>query len=1191
MIQPGLVFLQGNRLEWLAEAVFGWLDRAPLGPLEAEVVLVQSNGTAEWLKAQRAQQAGICAALRTELPARFVWRTYRAMLGAEAAPPQSPLDKAALRWRLVAGLPAVAAEPGFEPLARYLVPALAQGVSQSPPELSDSAATRRWLRLWHLAGAVADLYDQYQVYRADWLDAWAQGRDVLLDARGQATPLPADQHWQALLWRQLLAGLDDAGRAAARPAVHARFLQALRRGDAPVQPLPRRVVVFGIAHLPLQTLQALMALSTRCQVLVAAPNPCRFHWADIIDGREWFAGVARRQAQRGGTDFAALPLHAAQPQAHPLLAAWGRQGRDFMRLLDGLNGFDSGAGSDLARIDLFDDTPPAPNGSLLAPLLAQVQAAVRDLLPLAEHPRALGRVTVAARDRSVMFLTAHSPQREVEVLHEQLLHLLAEPPRGEPLAPRQIVVMVPDLAPFEAAIHAVFGQYPASDARHIPYSVADLGPRGREPLLVALEWLLAAPEPRCTASELRDLLDVPALARRFGLRADDLPQLMAWITGAGVRWGLDAAHRASLGLASAGALNTWAFGLERMLLGYASGAGPAFGGTEPYAEVGGLEAASAGALAALVEALQGWWQAALVPRTPPDWADQFRMLLQRFFAVRSEGERLALAALDDAFGRWLSACDAAGFDAPVPLAVARDAWLGALDEPSLSQRFAGGGVTFCTLMPMRTVPFEVVCLLGMNEGDYPRRTPRADFDLMHAPGARRAGDRAARDDDRYLMLEALLAARRVFYVSWCGRSVRDNQAEPPSVLVGELRDYLEAGFDDGGGTGLAGRLTTAHPLQPFSRRYFEPGAADAGLISYAREWRAAHDAAAPGEAVAVAPFDLTPLLPVTLARLADFLKNPVRHHYRWRLGVVFDEAPELLADDEPFGFDRLEESLLLREVLEAAASAGGVGADVDADALTQATLRLQRSGVLPLGAPGAAERAALQSQAAPMWAAWQSLLAAHPPLAEPRALHAAHPGQGHLVLDDALTGLSADLFHTVLRPSRLRSGTSNDARKTPRADKLIDTWVLALAASAAGTTLRGAVVACDTVLQWRAPDPADAQVALADLLHLWQAGLHAPLPVACRSALAFLAEGEVEAAEPVYQGTPRAHGEVDEPSLARSWPDFGALIEAAHPEGGFESLAERLYGSLARWATECVTLVDLPAAAVDDAHGHEPSDG
>jgi len=177
-ITPGLLVLHGNRLELLQEAVFTWLARHPLDPLEQDVLLVQSNGIAEWMKMSLARRSGICAATRVELPARFLWRLYRAMLGRDGAPARSPLDKAPLTWRLMQALPEWIDQPGFEPLAQFL--------SASPT----SDGTHDQGRRLQLAERLADLYDQYQLYRADWLDAWGRGRERLIRGNGVTVPLP-----------------------------------------------------------------------------------------------------------------------------------------------------------------------------------------------------------------------------------------------------------------------------------------------------------------------------------------------------------------------------------------------------------------------------------------------------------------------------------------------------------------------------------------------------------------------------------------------------------------------------------------------------------------------------------------------------------------------------------------------------------------------------------------------------------------------------------------------------------------------------------------------------------------------------------------------------------------------------------------------------------------------------------------
>ncbi|MDD2712233.1 MAG: exodeoxyribonuclease V subunit gamma [Simplicispira sp.] len=1167
-LSPGLIALHSNRTEVLADTVFAWLRQRPLGPLEEDVVLVQSNGVAEWFKMALARSGGgVCAAVRVELPSRFLWRTYRQVLGRDQVPTQSPADKTALTWRLMHLLPGLLDVPGFAPIAGFLRP--------GEPD-----------RLLQLASRLADLFDQYQVYRPDWLTAWAAGHDTLAAPGRPDVALSDDQRWQPLLWRAVLHTLDERERSAIRPQVHQRALDVLLGAGGLSQPVARRVVLFGASHVPLPVLQTLAALAGHSQVLLAIPNPCRFHWADIMDGRELLRMERRRQPLRGGRDLSALPLEEMHAHAHPLLAAWGRQGRDFVRQLDE---FDDAQQAQqrfaIPRIDLFaEDEVPA------APLLEQVQQHIRDLLPLAEHPVQATDV----RDRSIVFHQAHSALREVEVLHDQLLELFAHPPGGAALQPRDVVVMVPSIDAVAPAIRAVFGQYGRHDARFIPFDIADLSARSSSPLVSALEWLLRLPQQRCRLSELCDVLGVPAVAARFGVAPDALARLTQWMAGAGIRWGLNEEQRAGLGLPACGTQNTGEFGLRRMLLGYASGA-VAFAGMQPYSEIGGLEAELAGALASFLQRLERWRAQAIVPATPAQWAARGRALLADLVQPTDDVDREALAALDSALTRWQDACTQAQFAELVPLDVARKAWLDTLEEPLLHQRFRAGGVTFCTLMPMRAIPFEVVCLLGMNDGDYPRRTPRNDFDLMALPGQARPGDRSRQSDDRQLMLEALLSARRVLYVSWTGRSVRDNSVQSPSVLVSQLRDYLAAGWT---GDVLAQR-TTEHPLQPFSRRYFE---GEAGLRTYAREWRSAHVAslvpvpgAASGRAVARAPVQAG-APPLTVVQLAGFLRHPVKTFFRERLGVVLDALEEDVADDESFGLAGLEEYGVVRALIDAVladlahSADAAAGADLPTlPALVAARLQgLHRAGRLPLGGFAERQQAQLEGVLLPLLQAWQAVQAQHPQAVARVSLEYAFdaadedeemtvaedgvddewigapvPGEAVLLqdwLDQLRAGSDGTPVWLEWSPSRLLK----DAKKgSVHADKLLVYWVRSLAAAASGVVVRGVLVGRDATLQMAPLEADSAQATLHDVLRVWRQGMGGPLPLALRTGLAQVAGYDAAAA---YGGSYQSRGDVDEPCLARMYPDFDALTD----DGRFEWLAQTVCAPLAQWAATAV---------------------
>ena len=796
-------------------------------------------------------------------------------------------------------------------------------------------------------------------------------------------------------------------------------------------------------------------------------------------------------------------------------------------------------------------------------------------------------------DRSVTFSVAHSPVRELEVLHDQLLHWFHTPPGGTPLSPREVVVMVPDIERMAPAIRAVFGQYKRSDARFIPFDIADLGAQAISPLIRALEWLLALPQQRARMSELVELLEVPALAARFGLREQDLPTLTRWMAGSGIRWGLSAGHREDLGLGVCGEDNSALFGVQRMLMGYACGADPVDGpeegaacGVSPYAEVAGLDAELAGALAHLLQALIDWWQTCSHSATPAQWAERGRALLAALFKPRDDPDRQALAALGQALADWVHACDQAGFAEPVPSAVARVAWLEALKAPRLEQRFRAGGVTFCTLMPMRAIPFQAVCLLGMNDGDYPRRSPRADFDLMGLPGMARPGDRSRREDDRQLMLEALLSARQRLYVSWSGRSVRDNSEQPPSVLVSQLRDEIDLLW----GQGTALGLTTVHPLQPFGRAYFEAGSP---LQTYAQEWRAAQDPQrepAP-EAAQHAASALLPTLPplvaangqppvIALAQLARFLRQPVGAFFRERLQVHLDDERSALHDEELFGLAGLDLYRLLDAQLQRLPAQ--LQASAVSDHAQAVVARLRRAGDLPLAGVGTLEAQKLSGLLQLQLAAALRERAGSPDAAERVLIALAHP---QVSVQDALGGVltgEAGPLLLSLRANPLASITaSGQARARP--EKLIDIWLQSLAAAAMGQPLRCVVVGRNAVLRVGPQDPAAARAQLQQLLQFWAEGMCSPTPLPPALALQWLKDPQnLNALTDTYEGGDFSRAERDQdPALARTFPTLQDVLAT----GALPRWAQAVYAPLQAWAAqaEVQALPDVPQG--DDAGG------
>lgn len=1153
-LPPGFMVVHGNHPEALRDLLLAWMQRHPLAPLEDEQVLVQSNGVAQWIKLSLARDiaqggAGIAAALKTELPSAFLWRAYRAVLGEAAVPAESPFDKSLLVWRLMRLLPQLLAEPVFAPLSRFL---------------QDDADLRK---RHQLAERLADLFDQYQVYRADWLAAWAAGEDQILTSRGGLQPVPPELRWQPRLWRALQEDVGETPATSSRAAVHQRFLARAAQipADAPPPGLPRRLVMFGISSLPQQSLEVLAALSRWTQVLMCVHNPSEHDWSHIVADKDLLraeVAASRRRRRKGSEGL--IPEDQLHLHAHPLLAAWGKQGRDFIRLLDQFDSAHEQHAKQMAaigqRIDCFD---PNERDSLLR----QLQDDIRDLRPLAES-RALWPALDARKDVSIRFHLSHGPQREVEVLHDQLLSAFAADPS---LRPRDVIVMVPDVSAYAPHIQAVFGLLPPEDARYIPFSVADQAQRHHDPLLGALERLLALPQSRIATSDVLDWLEVPAVRARFGIDATQLPLLQRWVRAANVRWGLHAQQRQSLDLPAAGAQNSWDFGLARMLLGYAVGSGDAWEGIEPLDEVGGLEAALLGPLVQFVSALEAHWRALAEPAPPAQWGERLRALLDDFFAAQDETDGFTLRRLQGALQDWLDACAAAGLhDEPLPLPVVREHWLAQIDQPTLNRPFFAGSVTFATLLPMRAIPFRIVALLGMNDGDYPRTRAPADFDLMGQDY--RPGDRSRREDDRYLFLEALLSARERLHISWVGRSIHDHSERPPSVLVAQLRDHLAAGWrlkgdeelpQEQAGERLLHALTVEHKLQPFDPAYFHAGS-DPRLFSHAHEWR--HMATAPDDAGAA---DAPPLPawtfegPLTLRLLSDFLRNPAKSFFRLRLGIHFESDDPAGEDQEPFELDGLQNWRLQDELIRAQTAA----LDARDGALQHELARMARRGELPDGAFGALVQEDLAAPMDKMFGELAKALAEWPDALADEALDLLPPGQADesLRLVDWLGPLrrnaAGERCRLVLDSGSLVKGRSY------RRDRLVPFWVAHLAAHAAGLPLTTLVISKAGKVRLEPMTQSQALARWQLLLDAWQAGMRRPLPLALQTALAWIDKGGNASGMPNEDAFEAARATFEDHD-----PRFGRRAERGDDDylarafAGFDALWHG--GEFARWSED-----------------------
>ncbi|HET8616231.1 MAG TPA: exodeoxyribonuclease V subunit gamma [Actinomycetales bacterium] len=1024
---------RSERTDALVGPLAAMLAVSPDDPFAPDVVAVPTKGVERWL-AQRLShhlgtgsdgEAGVCANVLFPSPTRLVSEVLSSVLGVD--PADEPWRSEALTWTLLRVVDECAGEAWCHALGRHL------GVT------ADGSDERRAGRRLAVARHLARLFTGYGAQRPTMVRDWAAGRDE--DGAGAA--VPDDLRWQPELWRRLRA---EVGVPSPAERLE-QALTALAAGPRDVE-LPARLSVFGPTRLPQDQLQVLDALGRHREVHLWLPHPSPDAWARARGGSEadGRAGAPTRRRE------------LVPDVRHPLLASMAR---DALELQHRLEAYD---------VAQHHHPAVAPAATLLGSVQHQVRRDDPGSEPLAVSPA----------DRSVQVHACHGRARQVEVLREVLVGLFADDPT---LEPRDVLVMCPDIEAFAPLVAATFGLLPDSDGEGIHpghtlrVRLADRSLRQTNPVLSLVATLLELADSRVTVSQVLDLASTPPVRHRFGLHDDDLERIRHWAVTSGVHWGEGPSRRERFGLAAVGQ-GTWQAGLDRLLLGAAMAeedqrfVGPAL----PLDDVDSTDIELAGRLAELVDRLAhvlgrldghqpvtAWVEAleegvGLLADTAP--ADAWQVV-----QARAVLERVREAA--KARGQLL-----------VRLPDVRSALADRLKGRPSRAGFRTGALTICSLEPMRSVPHRVVCLLGLDDGDFPRGA-RVDGDdvLLRDPCV---GERDPRSEDRQLLLDALMSAEQTFVVLYSGADERTGAVRPPAVPVSELLDA----FDAADPTHRAReRVVVRHPLAAVDERNFVRGALGRpGPFSFDG---AAHEAAAAGRAARLPrqPFLGRPLPPeprpdeIDLDDLVAALEHPVRWFLRRRLQLSFFDEHEEVDDRLPLELSGLDTWQVGDRLLDACLA----GAD-----RAQAMAAEWRRGEVPPRELGRSVLEQVVAKVQPLAAAAGAVAQGEPQVVDLRA-----DLPSGAVVTGTVRGVHGDLVlrtvYSRLAPKhRLRAWVQLLALVTSQPER---PWQAMTIGRPAGSRTAAMVSRLST------PDPARAGQWLEQLVRLRAKALREPLPL------------------------------------------------------------------------------------------------
>jgi exodeoxyribonuclease V gamma subunit len=872
-----LHLVKSNRMERLVRALAEVTASGPQDPFVPEWICIQSRGMKQWISLELAKIRGISARLNFLFPGDLIQHFLE-----QRHPDRTVLDLDVLLWAVYARLDDHPKAPPLAPLAAYF----------------ETDATGR--KQMQLARQIAGVLDDYQVYRPDMLLNWENGGS-------QLHPENPTEVWQSWLWHKIVS----MSRAASLPRLMNDLVMSARERTLPN--LPHRISLFGLSSVPPSFLSVFSALDT--EVFLFLLSPSNQYFFDMVSPGQ-MDRIALKKENGTGPD----PAEDHWEISHPLLASLGRSSRQFQALLETevyLEPFP----------DLFVDPVDVAANAGPVTLLSRLQSDILNLT-FRQPGREAPPLPVDPKDTSLCVHVCHSPMREAQVLKDLLLETFA---RDSETAPHDVMVMMPDIEAYAPYIQAVFSREPA-----IPFSISDRRHKTESPTIEAFLKILDLTGSRLEQSRVMDLLLCPPVAETFDIPPAEIRELTGMIQRSGIFWGMDADHRQAL-TGKAFKENTWLFGFERLFMGMAMPVGTEFLVNQvlpcPFAE--GTDAGILGRFAHFCHTLFSHLNTLSGRHTPEQWERRFTALIQEMITLtpaREPDVRFLFQVCQD----LTRAADTAGFAGTIGFPAARDLVMSKLDQTVSRGGFMTGGVTFCNLVPMRSIPFKVVALMGMDETAFPRKVFPRSFDLMTKNS--RPGDKNLREEDRTLFLETLLSARNRLIITYTGMDIRDNSSLPCSGVVSELADVVNAGVTFPSGY----QWWVTHRLHPFDPAYFDGTPV---LFSYSDEQcqiarsRAGQSRTASGtsgpDAVSsgtgTGPSGKATEAPVraagissagtgvppeqetgvsetiSLASLGRFFTRPLTVFYQTCPELVFPELEDPLPDREPFqvtGLDR-----------------------------------------------------------------------------------------------------------------------------------------------------------------------------------------------------------------------------------------------------------------------------------------------
>ncbi|HOF33393.1 MAG TPA: exodeoxyribonuclease V subunit gamma [Spirochaetota bacterium] len=808
-----LNIIYSNRLEKLAEIYAHRLSQRQLSIFDKEQVIVQTEGMSKWLTLKCAELNGAVSGLEFSTPVPFCVGMMKESLEREYNIP----DKHALAWAVFSFL---SSDQGRSS-------EFAQAVSYHGKDP---------LLTFQLSARIADLFDQYSLYRTDMVTAWDSGKMIL----SENEQLPDEFAWQYHLWRKIFAEYDHRGQ------VLSDFLQSSKIPQA------KHISLFGITSLSEYVLRAYGKLALTNEIDVYVLNPSPEFWQDIRSKKE----ILYHSLKNGSDGY--------YEERNPLLASYGKLSREFLNIL-----YDNFSDSDIFSED--DSAFSLPEGKSLLNLIQQdiynLESSKREIIP----------------DDSVLVHACHSPLREVEVLYDYILDAVS----NDKISPENIVVMVPDISGYAPFIEAVFSS-PENEKMRIPYSIADRKASSESAFINSFTDSLKFAQNRYSLSAFGAIFKSDPVKRKFEITGEDADLALKWLYEAGTRWGLDSVQREK-DYGFKFSEYSWSDALQRIITGIGYGeTTDSVGKYIPYYEIEGSSIKVFSAALKLFRLLEKLTSSFAEIKSISEWNDVMIEFMQNAFDTDEyyPDYRYIVKVMK----QIEEAASTAGKNLKTGYDVYYYELMRQIDFDTSQRGFISGGITFCQLLPLRSVPFDFVAILGLNSGEFPRSANNLGFDIMYYK--RKKGDRSVKNDDRDLFLESILSARKKLHLSYTGRDSKTNEEKPASSVLSEFINYMRDYYF---GSDYKEILIREHALKGFSEKYYD--GKDKRFFSYFSDRIVSHESHKNKNCAM--PKINEELLSITPEMFAHFFSDPRKYYFEKKCGIKFRTLTDFDYDSEP----------------------------------------------------------------------------------------------------------------------------------------------------------------------------------------------------------------------------------------------------------------------------------------------------